>query len=95
MTILGYGLKQDIENAGVLGNMALNPESLVQDRYNAPSEWGNNDLLSNYLQQYTDFSPDRIHGLDPQTVVFYTGSTIVYSLNQWNYWTGIIPGMED
>ena len=72
----------------VLGNKGLDINSVVGDRNNGPSNWGNVTDWGRTLPKYN--IPDRnINGTAPSTVYFYDNNAIYFSINQKNYWAAL------
>ncbi len=77
-----------------LGYKGLNHGLVRQWTQNTgPSNWGDytnwGDHLSNPLYGY-NIPQYNVNGVDSQTVYYYFGIGIYYSVDQYNYWTHLL-----
>jgi hypothetical protein len=82
-------------DAARVGKMALNRNSVIGDRYNGPSNWGNAPNWTQALRE-NHISEKYFNGIDNHTVYYYSDTWVLFSKDQRDYWSsqGIDTSME-
>jgi hypothetical protein len=65
---------------------------VLWDRNDGPSSWGNYDGWASALRD-AGISLSSINGTSSQTVYYYVGNAIYYSMNQRSFWESLNTDM--